>query len=40
MIMKKVSVFDLGNDNIVVENEDEENEDEISEEKVLIHYSY
>ena len=40
MIMKKVSVFDLGNDNIVEENEDEENEDENSEEEVLIHYSY
>lgn len=38
--MKRVSVFDLGNDNIVVENEDEENEDENSEEEVLIHYSY
>ena len=40
MIMKKVSVFNLGNDNIVVENEDEENEDENSEEEVLFHYSY
>ena len=40
MIMKRVSIFDLGNDNIVVESEVEENEDENSEEEVLIHYSY
>ena len=40
MIMKRVSVFNLGNDNIVEESEVEENEDEISEKEVLIHYSY
>ena len=37
--MKKVSVFDLGNDNIVEESEEEENEDEIPEKEVMFHYS-